>query len=94
MSLDDFQQGSVCNLGLTVCLWVGGGGIMILDSEVLTKVPEKGVVEQSPIVRYQYFGHSKPAQYILLDEVLYILLCNACQGFCFHPLSEIVNPYH
>ena len=51
-SLDDFQQGSVCNLSLTVCLWVGRGGIMILDSEVLTEVPEKGVVKLPPIVGY------------------------------------------
>ena len=51
---------------------------MIMDSKVFTKVPKKGIVELSPVVEYQYLGHPKPAHYVLLDEVLYLLLCDTC----------------
>ena len=31
-SLDDLEQGSVCNIDLPVSLWVGEGGVVISDS--------------------------------------------------------------
>ena len=32
LSLDDFKQGLICNFNLPICLRVGGGGVVVLDS--------------------------------------------------------------
>ena len=67
---------------------------MILNSKVFTKIFEKCIVKLSSVVKHQYSGPPKPAHDVFPDEVLYILLRDACQGFYFYPLSEIVYPYH
>ena len=67
---------------------------MVLHSKLFTKFPERCVVELSSIVRHQYPRYPESAYNVLLDEVLDILLCNFCQGFDFHPLSEIIYSYH
>ena len=49
-SLDDLQQGSVCYFCLTICLGVGGRGIMILNFKVFIEVSEKCVIKLSSVV--------------------------------------------
>ena len=67
---------------------------MIVDSKLFTKIPEKGVIKLSSIVRYQYSRCPKSTHNALLDEVLDVLLCNFRQGYNFHPFGEVINPYH
>ena len=51
---------------------------MILNPKVFTKIFEKCIVKLSSIVGHQYSGHPKPTHEVSPDEVLYILLCDAC----------------
>ena len=67
---------------------------MIVDSKLFTKIPEKGVIKLSSIVRYQYPRYPKSTQNAFPYEVLDVLLSNFCQGFSFHPFCEVINPYH
>ena len=67
---------------------------MIIDSKLFIKIPERGVIKLSSIVRYQYPQYPKSTHNALPDEVLDVLLCNFCQGFSFHPFDEVINPYH
>ena len=67
---------------------------MILDSKLLTKIPERCVIKLLSIVKHKHPWYSKSAHNSLPDEILNILLCNFRQGFSFHPLCEIVNSHH
>ena len=51
---------------------------MILNSEVLTEIPENCIIKLSSIVLYQYLRDPKPAHNVLPNEVLNILLCDFC----------------
>ena len=51
---------------------------MILNPKVFTKVFEKCIVKLSFVVGHQYSRHPKPTHDVFLDEVLYILLHDAC----------------
>ena len=67
---------------------------MIIDSKLFTKIPKRGVIKLSSIVRYQYPRYLKSTHNALPNEVLDVLLCNFRQGFSFHPFGEVINPYH
>ena len=67
---------------------------MIVDSKLYTKIPERCVIKLSSIVRHKHPQYPKSVHNALPDEVLNILLCNFRQGFSFHPLGEVINPYH
>ena len=67
---------------------------MIVDSKLFTKIPERCVIKLSSIVRHKHPRYPKSAHNALPGEVLNILWCNFCQGFNFHPFSEVINPYH
>ena len=67
---------------------------MIFDSKLLAKIFERCVIKLSSIVRHKHPRYSKPAHNTLPNEVLNILLCNFRQEFSFHPLGEVINPYH
>ena len=51
---------------------------MILNPKVFTKVFEKCIVKLSSVVGDQYSGHPKLAHDVFPNEVLYILLYDAC----------------
>ena len=67
---------------------------MIVDSKLFTKIPKGCVIKLSSIVRHKHPRYPKPAHNTLSNEVLNILLCNFRQEFSFHPLGEVINPYH
>ena len=67
---------------------------MIVDSKLFTKIPEKGVIKLSSILRYQYSRYPKSTHNALLNEILGVLLCNFCQGYSFYPFGEVINPYY
>ena len=51
---------------------------MILNPKVFTKVFEKCIVKLSSVNEDQYLGHPKLAHDVFPDEVLFILLHDAC----------------
>ena len=67
---------------------------MIVDSKLFTKIPERGVIKLSFIVKHQYLRYPKSIHNAPPDKVLDVLLCNFRQGFSFHPFGEVINPYH
>ena len=43
------------------------------------------------IIRDNHPRDFKPTDNVLLDEILYLGLCDHCQRFCLDPFYEIVN---
>lgn len=75
LGFDQFEQSSICNFNLAICLWMSRGGIMIPYSHLLTKIFELVTVKLSSIVRDNDEWNPKPIDEVLSYEVLHFGLC-------------------
>ena len=94
LNLDDFKQGSVCDLNLSVSLRVGWRGVVVLNLYLWAKVSVRIVVKLFPVVWDQDPRDPIPADDIPPNKVSHVLLCNDCQGFSSYPLCEVVYAYY
>ena len=67
---------------------------MILESQLLAKLSEGCVIKLAFIVWDEHSRDSKTVDIVLPDEASNVLLNDLWQWLCFHPFSEIINPYH
>ena len=67
---------------------------MILYPKLFIEIFEGRVIELPSIVWHQYPRNPKSAYDALPNEVLDILLCDFCEGFNFHPFSEVIDPHY
>ena len=70
------------------------GQVVVLDSELSTKIPELRIIELFPIVRHKGSRDPKSTYYKVLDEVAYLLFCDHCQGLGFGPFGKIVHSHN
>ena len=63
----------------------------MLDMEISTILPEGLIVELFPIVSNKCVGQSESTDNRLPEEFSDFGLSNMSQGFCFHPLGEVVD---
>ncbi len=67
---------------------------MIVFAQFFAKLSERRVVELSSVIRYEDPGDSEPAYNRLPHKSPHVLFGDCCEWFGFHPLLEVVDPYH
>jgi hypothetical protein len=67
---------------------------MIVYAQFFAKLSERRVVELSFVIKYEDPGDSKPAYNRLPHKSPHVLFGDCCEWLGFHPLHEVVDPYH
>ena len=93
LSLDYLEQKSVCNLNLSIGLWVGGSRVVVFDPQLLVEVFKCDVVKLLSIVRDKNPRDLKVANHAFPNKVLDILLGDGSQGFYLYPFCEVIDSY-
>ena len=65
--------------------------VIILNSELDTKIYEFGVVELFSVVRYTGSWDTEPAYDGLPHKIAYLMFCDCGQRFGFSPLGEVIH---
>ena len=68
---------------------MGRGRVVVFDSRLWAKIPEKVAVELLPIIWDQDFRDPVFADNVPLDKALHIFLGDGGQGFSFFPFGEV-----
>ena len=76
---------------MTVALRVSRRGIQIFDMKFYTKSFKGGAVKLWVVVSYDCSGDSKPTHDIFPNEPFDVSVLDACIGFSFYPLAEIIG---
>ena len=69
---------------------MGGGGVVVFDSQLWAKIPEGVVVKLFLVIKDQDSRDPILADDVPLNEASHILLYDGGQGFNFYPFGEIV----
>ncbi|GJU61262.1 hypothetical protein Tco_1243097 [Tanacetum coccineum] len=67
------------------------GCVHLLDIQPCTPTLERVIHKLSTIIHDDYPGKTKPASYVVQDEMYYLLTGDSGQRFGFDPLGEVVN---
>jgi len=73
---------------------VSGGGVVVLDPQLLAEIPKCITVELLSIIRDEDPRDSKAANDAFPDEALDIFSCDNGQWFSLNSFGEVVNPYN
>ena len=76
---------------MTVALRVPRRGIQVFDVKFRAKIFKGRAIKLRVVVGYDRLRDSKSTHYIFPDEPFDVLVLNACVGFRFQPLAEIIG---
>ena len=76
---------------MTVALRIPWRGIQIFDVKFRAKIFKGGAIKLRTVVGYDRLRDSKSTYYIFLDEPFDVLVLDACVGFSFYLLAEIIG---
>ena len=76
---------------MTVALRVLQRGIQIFDVKFRAEIFKSRTIKLRAVVGYDRLKDSKSTHYIFPDEPFDVLVLDACVGFSFYPLAEIIG---
>ena len=76
---------------MTVALRVPRRGIQVFDVKFHAKIFKGNAIKLRVVVSYDHLRDSKLTHYIFPNEPFDVLVLDACIGFSFYPLAEIIG---
>ena len=76
---------------MTVALRVPRRGIQVFDVKLRVKIFKGQAIKLRVVVSYDRLRDSKSKYYIFPNEPFDVLVLDACIGFSFYPLAEIIG---